>query len=401
MTKKMEDFVVKGDGSVRDSDGCIVQFQYGDDGMDPINIINCSGAAFPLALDVKREAKRFSGANERELSADETNLILSQLRVGSHVCELTELHSAILQEEYRKQFNGVKIEPIQIPAFARRVFDRHGKAGAAYGTSVGLIAACALGEPVTQQTLNSVVAETLILVEQDNKEKVVRIGDYIDDLMRDGHQVINDSDYIDVSSKNIYIPSPTKDGHMKWCQVTAATRHKPIARLVEIQTEYGRSVIAAEHKSFLVYREGEFRMTDGSNLNIGDKVPVTKRLPKREGVIPYDNILQGQDVAWEMCCHYAKHGVFMGVKKNKGIMYFPDDTENMNDVVLDTITSIEFIDPDPEERVYDFTVPETLFFSLFNGLGQGDTFHSSGLAAKDVTLGLPRLNELLLSLIHI
>lgn len=154
-TKKMEDFVVRGDGSVRDSEGAIVQFQYGDDGMDAIGILNCPGAKFPLAIDVRREAKKFGGKDERELTDEEMTLILSQLRVGMHICELTEIHSEIVQEEYRSQLKQVKVSPVHIPQFARRIFDRHSKAMIATGTSVGLIAASSLGEPVTQQTLST------------------------------------------------------------------------------------------------------------------------------------------------------------------------------------------------------------------------------------------------------
>lgn len=157
MSKKLEDYVVRGDGSVRDSEGCIVQFLYGDDGMDAINLQECSGGAFPLPFDVRREAKRFDvGDGERiALTEDQMELVLSQFRVGAIACELTEIHSYILKEEVRKHLSEVKLPATQIPLFCRRLFDRFEKAKCEYGTSVGLIAACSLGEPATQQTLSN------------------------------------------------------------------------------------------------------------------------------------------------------------------------------------------------------------------------------------------------------
>lgn len=66
----------------------------------------------------------------------------------------------------------------------------------------------------------------------------------------------------------------------------------------------------------------------------------------------------------------------------------------LNDVVLDPIKTIEFSDPHDGVKVYDLTVPSTKNFTLFNGLGQVDTFHSSGFGSNKLQ-GVPRLKELL------
>ena len=64
------------------------------------------------------------------------------------------------------------------------------------------------------------------------------------------------------------------------------------------------------------------------------------------------------------------------------------------DTLIDPIVEIVQISPE-NTFVYDLSVKDTLNFCLLGGLGISDTFHYSGVAAKNVTLGVPRLKELL------
>jgi intein/homing endonuclease len=69
-----------------------------------------------------------------------------------------------------------------------------------------------------------------------------------------------------------------------------------------------------------------------------------------------------------------------------------------NDVVWDEIINIEYLE-DPEEFVYDFTVPGNDSFMVDNGIlvhNTLDSFHVSGTAAAvKATSGVPRVKELL------
>jgi DNA-directed RNA polymerase II subunit RPB1 len=67
------------------------------------------------------------------------------------------------------------------------------------------------------------------------------------------------------------------------------------------------------------------------------------------------------------------------------------------DVVWDQIVSLEVLD-DPGELVYDLGVEGNHTFMVQSGILTHNTlnsFHFSGIGAKDVTLGVPRLKELL------
>lgn len=68
----------------------------------------------------------------------------------------------------------------------------------------------------------------------------------------------------------------------------------------------------------------------------------------------------------------------------------------ISDVVWDKIIEMELI-PEPDEYVYDFTVPGNETFALNSGILVHNTlnsFHSAGISAKSVTLGFPRAREL-------
>lgn len=65
-----------------------------------------------------------------------------------------------------------------------------------------------------------------------------------------------------------------------------------------------------------------------------------------------------------------------------------------SEVFFDEIMSVNEIESSTP-KVYDLTVEDTRNFTIFGGLCVRDTFHNAGNSAKDVTLGVPRLNEML------
>ena len=69
-----------------------------------------------------------------------------------------------------------------------------------------------------------------------------------------------------------------------------------------------------------------------------------------------------------------------------------------SDIIWDEIIYIDIYTPDQEEFVYDLGVSGNHTFMLQSGIfthNTLNTFHAAGIAAKDVTLGVPRLKELL------
>lgn len=180
------------------------------------------------------------------------------------------------------------------------------------GEMVGMLSAQSLGETSTQLTLNSVVGETKILINEDGINKVVNIGDWIDTKLKNTenkrriqHIPENRTQYLELSEK-VMIPSCDMKGKTGWHELTAITKHLPVGDLVKITTRSGRTVTATQAKSFLTYDEkiGELVDTKGSDIQIGDKVPITYKLENKLGTtthldiskyLPKDKWLYGTD----------------------------------------------------------------------------------------------------------
>lgn len=85
----------------------------------------------------------------------------------------------------------------------------------------------------------------------------------------------------------------------------------------------------------------------------------------------------------------------------RGIMLDEENTRKLRDVdkpvrgyVQEAIVSIEQVSSS-HEYVYDLTVVDTKNMVALNGIACRDTFHFAGIGSKNVTLGIPRLQEIL------
>lgn len=385
ISKKMEDFIAKADGSVRDAGGCIIQFQYGDDGYNPINLINCPGVRFPIPFDLKREMDRINGSSnttypkgrERSLTDSEITLLLSRVRIGDHICELTEYNNQIFQSSLRKilENKDLKIYPNLIPNFCRRLFDRHAKSRVDYGEAVGLIAASAIGEPTTQ---SSVVGDTWVYVKINDEIRYVKIGSLIDTMMERHKNYVLQLDHEHIGSEllvkedfrriEVLSVDPRKET-VSWKRVCELSRHPVNGRLVEVTTHYGRKIITTLSHSHLQFTSlFGILPIKGNDLSVGGCIPTIADI---EHFIP---------------------------KSLVTTRYINIGSLRRGDVIIDRIKELKMIDPPATTKVYDFGVEGHHNFMVANGIFTHNTlsqFHMSGVAFKDVTLGLPRLEELL------
>ena len=194
------------------------------------------------------------------------------------------------------------------------------------GEMVGPLAAQSIGERSTQLTLNSVDWETDMLLAENGHPFEIKMGKFIDDLMdkyKDSgkiqHIPENRTEYLELETP-ITVPSVDDYGNMSWCQVTAVTRHLPVGDLVKITTESGREVSATQQKSFLVWSETEGKLvqTNGSDLKVGDLVPVTCQFPEPE---------QGQEITHlDFAKYLSKREYLFGSDYHKAGELYDADT---------------------------------------------------------------------------
>lgn len=154
------------------------------------------------------------------------------------------------------------------------------RAYAESGEMVGLLAAESTGEPTTQM---SFTGDTAVLLNEVDTTHVCLLGPWIEEkIERAPASCLNHVDLttvVDLSLSDVTVPSVDPKGNIEWRPVTHATRHPPNGELIKVTTRRGREIKATLAKSFLVIRDGSIEPISGSDLCIGDVLPLTSHLP--------------------------------------------------------------------------------------------------------------------------
>jgi DNA-directed RNA polymerase subunit A" len=171
-----------------------------------------------------------------------------------------------------------------IPALKEEIEKVYYKSLIDPGDSVGVICAQSIGEKQTQTTLNSVDWTEKLLYTQKGKTVVEPIGKMIDRLLNlDPNNITkmeeNRTEYLPLP-EGYMIPSCDENGNTNWYRIEAVTRHLPVGKLVRVVTQSGRTVMATQSKSFLVWDGTKFEGVLGSDIKVGDILPTTTSLRK-------------------------------------------------------------------------------------------------------------------------
>ena len=220
----------------------------------------------------------------------------------------------------------------------------HMKAWVQPGDQVGIVAAQSIGEPATQMTLNSVDWDTEIMIAKNGKILTPKIGEWIDQYYQE--MLATKKDCIQYHPNNqIYIPledgndwkaiSCDEDGNMKWTKLEAITRHPVVNEdgtntILKVTLESGREVKATKGKSFLTLQHGKVLEINGSDLSVGDSLPIANHLALNEvglitkvqlrDILPATEYLYGSDVhtAMRVMTTSSERHWF---KKNQGVLF--------------------------------------------------------------------------------
>jgi DNA-directed RNA polymerase beta' subunit len=278
------------------------------------------------------------------------------------------------------------------------------------GEMVGVIAGQSIGEPTTQLTLNSVIYETEIVVRNSKNEiKKVQIGDFIKEQISKSSKIDymkeKDTTYaeLDIQTEYYEVPGATEDGETVWRRIEAVTQHPVINEdgtntMLKITTNGCREVVATKAKSFLQLVDGKIIGVNGSELKVGDYLPVSKRTLDIANI----NNMDINDVDKSLFVEnlnnkkytYEDDDIFIPNMINGELVMQPRN-DRMPDLLFDKIISIEEV-ANTTKYAYDLTVEDTRNFDCMNGVCCADTFHLSGVASKsNVTRGVPRIEEIL------
>ena len=356
LVKAMEDLTVQYDGSVRDSRMNIVQFKYGEDGINATKIESANLGLGKLSdteimRDYGMEGATTDGvftegtlrgedaealkAFAQKVLADRTmliegvqhskqdvalfasvnidrvllNVMTSFQLDGKGQTDLTPLYviqgiERLIQrtQTYHSlwaallRFYLAPHKLILKERMTRKAFDtacemiliKNWQGWAQPGEQVGIIAAQSIGEPSTQMTLNSVDWDTKIMIAKNGEIVCTQIGEFVDAHMAANPDAIqefpNNQLYLDLNDGNDWqAVSCDENGQMMWTKLEAITRHPVVNEdgtntILEVELASGRSVKATKGKSFLTRVGDKVLDINGSDLRVGDVLPIANSL---------------------------------------------------------------------------------------------------------------------------
>jgi DNA-directed RNA polymerase beta' subunit len=134
-------------------------------------------------------------------------------------------------------------------------------------------------------TLNSVDWDTEIIIACDGRIQTPKIGEFIDNYITTCddsriQRLPNDQLYVALDDSHEWTAlSPDENGKMMWTKLEAITKHPVINKdgtntILEVELESGRVVKATKALSFLRFEKDKLVPCNGSDLLIGDEIPV-------------------------------------------------------------------------------------------------------------------------------
>ncbi len=344
LVKALEDLMVAYDALVRNGRGNVIQWRYGEDGMDGTAIEKQS--LLTILLTNQEIMDGFaSGTEETEqLIKDRDRLrevipkmqdsvalpanvrrILSQAAARYPIAQehpvqncreklhdlLTKLgrcgldYDSVFAIHIRsvlatRQLMRYKISDSAFSWIMVEVCKKYQQGLVHPGEMVGVVAAQSIGEPATQLTLNSVDYTTELLLDVDGHLRRSSIGDLVERAFKhapkDQIETHPNNTFLAwIREKNVRILSCDEHGQVTWRAVEAVTKHPVVNRdgsntLLKVTTQSGRSVVATKAKSFLKRVMNKIVPVDGEDLKVGDYLPVS-------GILPTDGLaVQSIDV---------------------------------------------------------------------------------------------------------
>ena len=141
---------------------------------------------------------------------------------------------------------------------------------------------------MVHNTLNSVDWDTRVMIAKNGRIVCPEIGEFIDAHLaanKDKVQVFeNNQEYLELKDGNDWQAiSCDEDGKMMWTTLEAVTRHPVVNEdgtntILEVELDSGRITKATKGKSFLTLIDGMVKEVNGSQLKVGDVLPIANSL---------------------------------------------------------------------------------------------------------------------------
>lgn len=124
-------------------------------------------------------------STKRKLTTQEIETICDSIPLNNNVDK--DVASAIRDNVLygiRTQLQRIEVYPEILPKLQQQILYSYETSFIHPGEGVGCVAASSIGEVATQASLNSVEYNTPILIMEDYKCKIVKMGEYVDEMCK-------------------------------------------------------------------------------------------------------------------------------------------------------------------------------------------------------------------------
>ncbi|MHC1579349.1 MAG: hypothetical protein ACXQTZ_01630, partial [Candidatus Alkanophagales archaeon] len=185
-----------------------------------------------------------------------------------------------IKEELLGKLRGLKLDRRVFKRILERVVEKYEAAKVEPCEAVGIVAAQSIGEPGTQMSLP--YGEKIVIREGD-EIKPVEIGAFVDESISKYGCFTLDGGGVAVCELppgvDVFVPSLDEDGKIRWKRVLACIRHRAPEKLLRVRTKSNREITATSYHSFVIRKGGRIVPVRGSELKVGDRIPVVRLLP--------------------------------------------------------------------------------------------------------------------------
>lgn len=336
--------------------------------------------------------------NKRKLTDEEIEFIVDFVKPNTQIPkETADSIVDLTKKRIKKQLITQEVYPEVIPDLKKEIEKNYLQSIIDPGTSVGILCAQSIGE---RQTQNSVDFHSWIVIKKAGKILKTTIGELIEKEMENGDKVVryDDDNYVKQVS-DIEVLTVSQDEKIEWKNVNELSKHPTNGDLVKIKTQSGRDVTTTLSHSHLKKCDDAIIPVLGSELKLGDRIPVIKQISNNNNDSDLDFILVSDYIDYdELIGEYVyinKKRLKNKIKLDKTFGWFIGAYLSEGNSCNEHSTDITNVNPEFEENIRQFCSMYELEF-----LTTKDNWKTPGM--KSITHHIPcsLLSKLMLKLFN-
>jgi len=127
--------------------------------------------------------------------------------------------------------------------------------------------------------------ESPVFVNQGGKDRLVRIGDFIDSLVGERTGVIE-------CPPGVFVAGLGHDLKAKYSRVANLIKKPNNQNLLSVEMEDGRKIVTTPDHPFFALGEGELKVIAADQLEVGEAIPVARKIPSAANVIERIDLIE-------------------------------------------------------------------------------------------------------------